>query len=204
MHQTFRQAFLADQFLHQRLRDRLKVDLPDQKKYYHEHVVEHDFDRAAQINWRELVIEVGKYPSRDAARRKADDLLEKLRRGADFAQLARAESDGPTSSRNQGGWMQTSPGAYAVSAVNEALVSLPIGQISEILEGGNDFHIVRVENRRPAGPASFEEVQDKIRSILTDQKMQDERTAFIARLRQKTFITTVFDRADKDSDKASQ
>ncbi len=204
LHQSFRQEFLAEQFLHQKLRDRLKVELPDLLKYYTEHVSEHDFDRPAQITWRELVIEVGKYPSRDVARRKADDLHEKLQRGADFAQLARAESDGPTSSRNQGGLMQTSPGAYAVPIVNDALLSLPIGQFSNILEGGNSFHIVRVEDRRPAGAATFAEVCDKIRSILTDQKMQGERSAFIAKLRQKTLITTILDRTQNEPEPASQ
>ncbi len=204
LHQTFRQEFLAEQFLHQKLRDRLKVELPDLLKYYNEHVGEHEFDRPAEITWRELVIEVGKYSSREVARKKADELHEKLRRGADFAQLARAESDGPSSSRNQGGLMQTSPGAYAVPVVNEALVSLPIGQFSDILEGGNSFHIVRVENRRPAGAASFAEVQDKVRSILTDQKMQGERSSFIAKLRQKTLITTILDHTENDPGEASQ
>jgi peptidyl-prolyl cis-trans isomerase SurA len=204
MRETFRQEFLAENFVHQKLKDRLKVELPDLKKYYHEHVGKHEFDRPAQITWRELVVEVGRYPSRDDARRKANDLYDKLRRGADFAQLARAESDGPSSSREQGGLMQTAPGTYAVQAVNDVLPSLPIGQFSDVLEGGNSFHIVRVDERRPAGAASFAEVQDKIRSILTDQRLQTERGAFIAKLRQKTLITTILDQTDSDSGQAAQ
>ena len=66
--------------------------------------------------------------SREVARREAEALLEKLRRGDDFATLAKKESDGPTSSRNRGGLMETSPGGYGVPAVNQALESLPIGQ----------------------------------------------------------------------------
>jgi peptidyl-prolyl cis-trans isomerase SurA len=204
MHSTFRQEFLAEQFVRQKLRDRLKVELPDLKKYYHEHVGEHEFDRPAQITWRELVVEVGKYPSRDVARRKAEGLHQKLRSGADFAQLARAESDGPTASRNQGGLMEASPGTYAVPAVNDVLQSLPVGQFSNIIEGGNSFHIVRVEDRRPAGPATFAEVQDKIRSLLTDQRLQTERGALIAKLRQKTLVTTILDPQDDEPHRASE
>ena len=62
--------------------------------------------------------------------------------------------------------MQTTPGSYAVKPINDALERLPIGQMSSVIEGPESFHIVKVESRRPAGPASFEEVQDKIRPKL--------------------------------------
>jgi parvulin-like peptidyl-prolyl isomerase len=203
MSQAFRQDYLAFGFLHEKLRDRVKVELPDLLKYYNEHIHDREFDRPAQITWRELVVEVDKYPNRDQARRKADALLEKLRRGADFAQLARTESDGPTSTRNQGGMMQTSPGGYAVTAVNAALQSLPIGQVSGVLEGSSSYHIVRVEKRRPAGPASFEELQDTIRSLLSDQRFQAERTAFLAKLRQRTLVSNIFDGIEFDPTRAT-
>src|SRR5262249_26650049 len=122
-------------------------------------------------------------------RRKADGLLEALKRGEDFATLARTQSDGPTSSRNRGGLMETSPNGYAVAPVNSALLSLPLGQVSEVIEGPQSYHIVLVENRRPAGPASFEEVQDKIKPVVQKQKIREEQTAFINKLRQKTLIT---------------
>ena len=201
MHQTFRQRFIAENFLHSELKDRMNADLPDQLRYYSEHVREHDFDRPAQITWRELVVEVGKYPNRDVARQKATSLYEKLRRGTNFEQLARTESDGPTSSRDQGGLMQTSPHGYAVPAVNAALKALPISQVSGILQGENSFHIVKVQERRAAGPASFEEVQDKIRSAILERKFQEERAAYIAKLRQKAFIRTIFEGTESDPDR---
>jgi len=189
MRQSFRQYFLAETYLHEKLRDRIKVELPDLLRYYNEHLKDHEFDRPAQITWRELVVEVEKYKSRDEARKKADALLEKLRRGADFQQLARAESDGPTSSRKQGGLMKTTPGSYAVKSINDALDSLPIGQVSGVLEGPNSFHVLRVENRRAAGPASFEEIQDQIKPALENQKYRDERVAFVAKLQKSTLVS---------------
>jgi peptidyl-prolyl cis-trans isomerase SurA len=189
MHQNFRQLNLCRDYLHAKLKDRINVELPDLLKYYNEHVTKHEFDRSAQITWRELLIEVPKYPSREAARRKADGLLLSLQQGGDFAKLARAESDGPTGSRNRGGLMETSPGGYAVAAVNRAIESLPIGQTSGVIEGPESFHIVKVESRRVAGPASFEEVQDKIKPIVQSQKFQAESAAYINKLRRQTPIT---------------
>jgi parvulin-like peptidyl-prolyl isomerase len=206
MQQSFRQSFLADQFLYMTIKDKTKVELPDLLKYYDEHVKKHEFDRPALITWREIVVEpiqpknppdaphdstvllTSASSSRETARREAESLLEKLRRGEDFAKLARKESDGPAGSRNQGGLMETSPGGYGIKPVSAALDTLPIGRLSDVIEGPDGFHIVKVEKRRPAGPASFEEVQNEIRPILENQKFTAERAALIAKLRKNTLI----------------
>jgi peptidyl-prolyl cis-trans isomerase SurA len=189
MHQTFRQLHLSRGYLHEKLKDKINVELPDLLKYYDEHVNKHEFDRSAQITWRELTVEIAKHPSRETARKKAEELLQRLQQGADFATLARAESDGPTSSRNRGGLMETSPGGYAVREVNQAIESLPLGRCSGVIEGPESFHIVKVERRRAAGPASFEEVQDLIKPIVQNQKFQRESAAYISKLRRRTPIT---------------
>src|SRR5262249_7517243 len=105
MQQDFRQMFLADQYLHSKLSGKVKVDLPDLLKYYDEHVKKHEFDRPALIPWRKIVVEpiepkhtaaadaphdstvllTSESSSHEAARREADALLEKLRKGEDFA-----------------------------------------------------------------------------------------------------------------------
>lgn len=85
--------------------------------------------------------------------------------------------------------MQTSPGGYGVEAVNKALESIPIGQLSGVIPGPESFHIVKVENRRPAGPASFEDVQDQLQPILTNKKYQAERAKYLAKLHRSTLIT---------------
>jgi len=189
MRQGFRQLYLSRSFLHEKLKDKVNVELPDLLRYYNEHVDNHKFDCPAQIKWRELLVEVPKYESREAARRKADGLLASLQQGADFAKLARAQSDGLSSSRNRGGLMETSPGGYAVVPVNRAIESLPIGQVSGVIEGPDSFHIVKVESRRAAGPATFEEVQDKIKPVVQNQKFQAESAAYINKLRRSTPIT---------------
>src|SRR5262249_13623519 len=209
MQEDFRQMFLADQYLHSKLSAKVKVDLPDLLRYYNEHMKKHEFDRPAMITWREIVVEpiepkhtgesnakhdsaallTSESSSRDAARREAGSLLEKLRKGEDFATLARKESDGPAASRNKGGLMETSPGGYGVPAVNQALETLPIGQLSGVIEAPDGFHIVKVEKRRPAGPASFAEVNNQIRPILENSKFVAQRNAYLAKLRKNTVIT---------------
>ena len=147
-----RRGWMADAFLHAKLKDKIKAELPELLKYYNEHMHDQEYDRPALINWREIVVETGPQATREQARRKIEAIHQALRRGADFAALARAQSEGPSRSREQGGLMQTSPGSYGVPSVNEALGSLPIGQVSPILEGPSSFHIVRVESRARPDP----------------------------------------------------
>jgi peptidyl-prolyl cis-trans isomerase SurA len=200
LHQSYRQEFLAQVFLQNKLADKQKVELPEMLKYYNEHLHDKEFDRPAVITWRELVVEKGRHPDPADARRKAESLLARLNRGADFAALARTESEGPTRVRAEGGLMQTSPGSYAVEAVNAALGSLPLNQISPILEGPTSLHIVRVENRRAAGPATWEEVQDQIRLKLRSEKIMKARANFVAKLRRQALVSTIFDGTESDPD----
>ena len=191
LRESYRLDSLAREFLAQELRTRMTVELPapEMRMYYNEHLK--DFERPAQVTWREVLIEVGKYPSRAEARRKAEAVLDRLRRGEDFAKVAGRESDGPNKAR--GGLWETTPGSYAIPAVNDALAKLPPKQVSPILEAPTSFHVVRVESRRPEGPATFPEVQDVIRRKIREQTHGREATAYLAKLRKKTLITSIFD-----------
>jgi peptidyl-prolyl cis-trans isomerase SurA len=62
-----------------------------------------------------------------------------------------------------------------------------------VIEGPTSFHVVRVEGRRAAGPATFAEVQDKVRQEIRQEKIRRESNAYLEKLRRETVITTVFD-----------
>jgi parvulin-like peptidyl-prolyl isomerase len=192
MIESFKLDFLARGYLDQKLRPRITVDVPEMRAYYNAHLG--DFHRPAQWTWREVLVEVDKHSSRAEARGKAEAVLGRLRRGDDFAQVAQTESEGPN--RTKGGLWETAPDSYAIAAVNEALGNLPIGQVSAIIEGPSSYHIVRLDARRAEGPATFPEVQDKVRNIVHRQKVQQETTAFLDKLRKQTVVTTIFDRSD--------
>lgn len=202
LRQNYVQDFIAQIFVHQKLSDKMKVELPEMLRYYNEHINDKENHRLAQIVWRELLVEVDRHPSPADARRKANDLLARLKAGEDFAKLAIAESEGPTLIKSQGGLMKTAPGSYAVAAVNKALESLPPGELSEIIEGPSSLHIIRVESRRAAGPATFAELQDQIRQRLTMEKMNRERDALLKKLRANTIVTTIFSGTASDPNQA--
>lgn len=191
MHETFRKSTLAREFLHMQLQARMSSPGTPQHltAYYRSHL--NEFQLPAQITWREIVVPTNDQAGRAEARKRAEALLDQLRRGADFAALAALESKGPTASR--GGLWETEPGASIAPAVNEALERLPLRQVSPILEGPGGFHIVRVEARRAAGPKPFKEVQGQIFAKLQEQAFQQAAEKYIQGLRERAIVTSRFE-----------
>lgn len=86
-----------------------------------------------------------------ALRKKAEALLAKVRGGADFAGVAAASSDGPKAL--DGGDLGARPEQGWPDLFLNATRSLAPGQISDIVQSGNGFHILKVTGRGQAGPA---------------------------------------------------
>ena len=82
------------------------------------------------------------------ARAKADALLARLTKGADFATLARAESDDLGSLKAGGDIGFVAKGATAAE-FEAAAYALPEGQLSKVIRTEYGFHILRVEERQP-------------------------------------------------------
>ncbi|MEK7947235.1 peptidylprolyl isomerase [Pigmentiphaga sp. YJ18] len=84
-------------------------------------------------------------------RRKAETLLQQARGGADFAQLAASSSDGEEALR--GGDLGSRPTDRWPSMFVDAVAQLSQGGISEIIQSGNGFHIIKLVERKSSGGA---------------------------------------------------
>lgn len=193
-----RETYLQDQMVRAFTSEVLKhkLDAPSARelyRYYRANLSR--FDRPAEIRWREIFLSVEKHPDEAARRKAAEALLARLRKGEDFAALARAESDSPRAAG--GGLWATTPGGFASKGVNEALERLPVGAVSEVIEDPRGLYIVRVESRRPAGPARFEDVQVQIGEVLTAQSFEKALDAYISEIRRRTAVSSpLFDGTD--------
>lgn len=85
-------------------------------------------------------------------RREAEAILGKLRKGADFAGLAAASSDGPQAL--DGGNMGVRPLKGWPDLFMQAIKDLGPGQITGVLQSGRGFHILKVLRRGYAQPPS--------------------------------------------------
>lgn len=123
-------------------------------------------------------------------RHKADELLQQARGGADFAQLAASSSDGGEALR--GGELGSRPTDRWPSIFVEAVAKLSPGGISDVIQSGNGFHIVKLVDRKSSGAdgsaAAMPVRQTHARHILirpTEVLTSDQARERLANIRQR-------------------
>lgn len=95
---------------------------------------------------------------------KAEQIMEHLRKGDDFAQVAAAYSDAPDAL--DGGDLGVRPADRLPSLYAEAAAKLQPGEVSPLLHSPNGFHIVRLLEKRGGGAALPPVQQTHARHIL--------------------------------------
>jgi parvulin-like peptidyl-prolyl isomerase len=183
--------FIAQSYLRSLLQPRLEVSREEMVDYYNLH--REEFQEPGGVVWDEIVVTFETAGSRESAHMKAVELVDRLRSGADFAELAKAESEGATAP-NGGRWEMTAKGSYIVKEVDEALFTIKPGTISDPIEGPKGWHIIRVETRQQGGETGFVDAQEKIRAAIKEQKITKESQRYVQELMLKASITTIFDR----------
>jgi peptidyl-prolyl cis-trans isomerase D len=122
-------------------------------------------------------------PATDAAARaKAEGIVAQLRGGADFAALARANSEDPSSSANGGdmGWVDM---GQTVEPFEKAIFSIGLNTISEPIRSQEfGYHIVKVVERRDEQVRPFEEVRTELVGAVTNDRAREIATQEINRI----------------------
>ncbi|MCW5212082.1 SurA N-terminal domain-containing protein [Desulfobulbus sp. TB] len=100
---------------------------------------------------------------------KAEEVLQLARtEGSDFSELAKEYSEGPTKER--GGDLGFFAQGRMVPAFDQAIFALQPDEISEVVETQFGYHIIKLEEIRPATVRTFEEVQDNLAVTLKKQQ----------------------------------
>ncbi len=103
-----------------------------------------------------------------AARQKIDELRQKIVDGADFAEVAKENSDCPSGRR--GGDLGSFGRGQMVKPFEEAAFTQPIGELGPVVETDFGFHIIKVTDRSEAGERTFDEMKDQIKGHLNSQR----------------------------------
>ena len=146
-----------------------------------------DYSQPAKIKLSRIVINAGANDEETVIKRKeADAVIEKLRQGDNFSDVARQVSEETRAARG-GEWGWRNP-ADLHEELSAAIISLKPGEFSEVVEVGDTFYIVMVEGRKEALVKPFEDVRDDIEKELRIEEENRLYEAWIARLRDKFFI----------------
>ena len=92
--------------------------------------------------------------------KKIKKILSRAKNGEDFAQLANTYSEDP-GSKGKGGLYEDFERGAMVKAFENAAFSVPIGEVSDIVETEYGYHILKIVNRK-SETRSFEELREEI------------------------------------------
>lgn len=108
-----------------------------------------------------------------AAKAKADDILKQLKNGADFATLAKKDSDDKGSGEKGGDLDWIVKGQMPPDFENAAF-ALKKGETSGVVSSSFGYHIIQVEDREPARIKPFDEVKATLEDELKKQDLTDK------------------------------
>lgn len=160
-----------------KIADKVQVTEQDLQNYYDLHRDEYRVPEQVKVS--HILIKTplpgpdGKVDEKGVAeaQQRAEDILKKLKAGANFEEMARKYSEDPGSAKQGGslGWIGR---GRTVPEFEKAAFSLPKGQMSGIVKSSYGFHIIRVDDKQEAHLKTLDEVKSEIEPILKQQKAQ--------------------------------
>lgn len=153
------------------VKEQVRVTDEEARQYYTQHLSDYrisDRVKVAHI----LFKTTGKNPAEIAAiEKKAHDILNQIKAGADFGELAKKNSE-DTTAQNGGelGWLVR---GQTVKEFEDTAFSMKAGQVSDLVKTVYGIHILKVEDKQTAHLQSFDEVKGSILAELEKQKVAD-------------------------------
>ena len=108
-----------------------------------------------------------------AVRKQAEDLLQRVKAGADFAALAKQHSEDEVSSTKGGDLDYFGRGAM-VPEFEASAFAMKTGDVSDLVKTSFGFHIIKVVDRREAATRALADVRTEIEDQLKWQKAQQQ------------------------------
>jgi len=174
---------ITNRVVRQEVAGKLTIKREEAQQYYEGH--KDEFQRDERVFLREiLVANDGKDTA--AAEKKAKDLASRGKKGEKFEDLAQNNSD--SASAPQGGDIGSYERGKLRPEIEKTVWDQPRGYVTDPINVGNGFLILKVEEHQKAGLAAFEEVQNEITSKLFNPRFAPELRRYLTQLRQNAFL----------------
>jgi peptidyl-prolyl cis-trans isomerase C len=105
-----------------------------------------------------------------ASKSEAEALRKRILQGESLYKLAEQYSIDTYGKQHSGemGWLKEGSGMPEIEA---AIKGLPDGQVSEVIKSSKGYHLVLIANRRPESRKAFNEIEDRLRRAVMDERM---------------------------------
>ncbi len=166
------------------------------RAFYDEHI--DAMATEASVTASHILVQVAKdddEASKAAKRAKIEDLRQQLLDGADFAELAKANSDCP--SKAEGGSLGTFGRGQMVPPFEDACFSQEVGVVGDVVETAFGYHLILVSDRQDARTLAFDEVlddasgttvKDRIAMMLAGERQEAAVEAYVEDLQNNAVV----------------
>ena len=121
-----------------------------------------------------------------AAQAKANDVLEQIRKGASFEDIAKKYSDGPSAA--QGGDLGLFKRGALAKELEDKTFAMKAGDISDVIRTKQGYVILKVNQHQAAGIPDMKDVLPRLQDALYYQKLQPALRVYLTKLREEAYI----------------
>ncbi len=185
LEKSLSETLLMSKFVEENIRKKVTIAPEEVAKYYSSNPKEFhhpDLVRTSHI----LIQPAGDNPEQDAkARERAESLLARIKKGEDFARLAKENSVDASAAQGGDIGLMSRQGLdpdYAAAAF-----ALPVGGL-KVAKSQFGYHVIKVTEKKNEGVSALEEVKDGLTEYLKGQKAQAELTKFVGDLQKQAKI----------------
>lgn len=182
-----RRDLAISQFIETRFTANTKISDKEAREYYDQHP--DLFRNPEEVKVRHILIKVSPEadaPQKAAARKKIEEIQQKVKKGGDFGKLAKEYSQCPSSSR--GGDLGYFKRGQMVKSFEDAAFALDPGQVSGIVETRFGYHIIKSEDKKPPTVIAFDQIKEKLVQHLKQSRVQEKVVAYVEELNKKAKV----------------
>ena len=160
------------QLINREIRGKVNVTPEEVERYYKAHLSEYSTPSRVQVAHILFHLDPNASPDQIAAiTAKAEELRARIKKGADFAEMAKQYSDDP-SGKNGGdlGWFKH---GEMLDELEKAAEKLQVGEVSEPVRTRAGIHLIKLEAREGASHENLGDLQDQIKQQLYNAALED-------------------------------
>ena len=183
-------------FIDTKFKGKAQVTEQEAKDFYNNN--QDKFKQPEMAHARHILItakETEPKADKDRKRAKLVQIKKQLKDGGNFADLAKQFSDCP--SKDRGGDLGFFPRGQMVKPFEQAVFKMMPGDVSDIVETEFGYHLIKLEEKKPAKTVTFDEAKAKITAYLTQEKVTNNIEAFLAEAKGKSTIKILSPQAKK-------
>lgn len=193
LRKAFEKQMLINRVQQQDVYARISISEEESRAYYDAH--KEEFHTTESVTLRELFVRAAptapaEGPSAaqaamEAAKAKAEQIRQRVLK-EDFGAVAGEVSD--AASKANGGLIGPLGADELNPDIQKVLSTMKVGQVSEPLDAGNGYRLLKLEMRVPRKQATFEEARDQIADKVFNQRRAGEVLKYLERLRAQAII----------------